>query len=144
MRKNKGLLIHHPMDHSVKIIKTENAAPAGGHYVQATVFQNQVYVSGQLPVRTNGQHTNTESFEVQARQALSNLLAIVEAAGSNPAHILKVTVYLVGVVHWPAFNVIYAEMLGDIKPARSVVPVPELHHGYLIEIDAIAAIPLMD
>lgn len=128
------------MENSIKIVKTGNAAPAGGHYVQATVFQNQIYISGQLPVRANGEHTHTESFEVQARQALSNLLAIVEAAGSKPTYLLKVTVYLVGVVHWPTFNVIYAEMLGNVKPARSVVPVPELHHGYLIEIDAVAAI----
>lgn len=129
------------MNPSIKIIKTDKAAPAGGHYVQATVFQEQIYISGQLPVTAEGKHTFHESFEVQARQAMKNLLAVLEAAGGNPAHLLKVTVYLVGVVHWPAFNVIYAEMLGDSKPARSVVPVPELHHGYLIEIDAIAVLP---
>jgi 2-iminobutanoate/2-iminopropanoate deaminase len=109
------------MEKHIRIIKTEKAAPAGGHYVQATVFQNQLYISGQLPVKTNGEHTYRESFEVQARQALSNLLAIVEAAGSDPSCLLKVTVYLVGVVHWPAFNMIYAEMLGEVKPARAIV-----------------------
>lgn len=129
------------MNPSIKIIKTDKAAPAGGHYVQATVFQGQMYISGQLPVTSEGKHTFHESFEVQARQAMKNLLAIIESAGSNPSHLLKVSVYLVGVEHWPAFNVIYAEMLGETKPARSVVPVPELHHGYLIEIDAIAVIP---
>lgn len=129
------------MNPPIKIIKTEKAAPAGGHYVQATVFQGQMYISGQLPVTAEGTHTFQKPFEVQARQAMKNLLAILEAAGGNPSHLLKVTVYLVGVVHWPAFNVIYAEMLGETKPARSVVPVPELHHGYLIEIDAIAVVP---
>jgi 2-iminobutanoate/2-iminopropanoate deaminase len=132
------------MEKHIQIINTEKAAPAGGHYVQATVFQNQLYISGQLPVKTNGEHTYRESFEVQARQALSNLLAIVEAAGSDPSCLLKVTVYLVGVVHWPAFNMIYAEMLGEVKPARAIVLVPELHHGYLVEIDAIAVIPTAD
>lgn len=126
------------MNSSIKIIKTDKAAPAGGHYVQATVYQGQMYISGQLPVTAEGKHTFHEPFEIQARQAMENLLAILEAAGGNPANLLKVTVYLVGVENWPAFNLIYAEMLGEIKPARSVVPVPELHHGYLIEIDAVA------
>lgn len=129
------------MNPSIKIIKTDKAAPAGGHYVQAIAFQETMYISGQLPVTAEGKHTFHEPFEVQARQAINNLLAILEAAGGNTAHLLKVTVYLVGVVHWPAFNIIYAEMLSDTKPARSVVPVPELHHGYLIEIDAIAVVP---
>ncbi|GLU55467.1 RidA family protein [Dyadobacter frigoris] len=129
------------MNPSIKIIKTDKAAPAGGHYVQATVFQGQMYISGQLPVTAAGEHTFNEPFEIQARQALKNLLAILEAAGGDPSHLLKVTVYLVGVAHWPAFNLVYAEMLGETKPARSVVPVPELHHGYLIEIDAVAVDP---
>ncbi|MBE9463438.1 RidA family protein [Dyadobacter subterraneus] len=128
------------MNPSIKIIKTDQAAPAGGHYVQATLFQGTMYISGQLPVTAKGQHTFNEPFEIQARQALKNLLAILEAAGGKPSDLLKVTVYLVGVVHWPAFNLIYAEMLGEAKPARSVVPVPELHHDYLIEIDAVAAV----
>jgi enamine deaminase RidA (YjgF/YER057c/UK114 family) len=50
----------------------------------------------------------------------------------------------VGVENWPEFNRIYSDMLGDAKPARTVVPVPELHYGYLVEIDAIAAIPDQD
>jgi len=48
------------------------------------------------------------------------------------------TAYIVGVENWPAFNRIYAEVFGDAKPARTVVPVPELHHGYLVEVEAIA------
>jgi len=51
--------------------------------------------------------------------------------------VLKVTAYLVGVENWPEFNRIYAEIFGASRPARSVVPVPGLHHGYLIEIEAI-------
>jgi 2-iminobutanoate/2-iminopropanoate deaminase len=77
-------------------------------------------------------------FEAQARQALGNLLAIVDGAGLDRDRIAKVTAYLVGVEHWPAFNAIYAEAFGKHRPARSVVPVPALHHGYLIELEAIA------
>ena len=48
------------------------------------------------------------------------------------------TAYIAGVENWPAFNRIYAEVFGEAKPARTVVPVPELHHGYLVEVEAIA------
>jgi 2-iminobutanoate/2-iminopropanoate deaminase len=51
-----------------------------------------------------------------------------------------VTAFIVGVANWPAFNSTYAEMMGPARPARSVVPAPELHHGYLIEIEAVAAV----
>ncbi len=71
--------------------------------------------------------------------ALGNVLAILKEAGSGPDRVLKVTAFIVGVENWPAFNRIYAEVFGDSRPARSVVPVPSLHHGCLIEIEAIAA-----
>jgi enamine deaminase RidA (YjgF/YER057c/UK114 family) len=67
------------------------------------------------------------------------LISVVEAAGASVADLLKVTVYIVDFANWPRFNAVYAQMLGDVRPARSVVPVPELHYGYLVEIDAIAA-----
>jgi enamine deaminase RidA (YjgF/YER057c/UK114 family) len=90
-------------------------------------------------VRPDGSHTADLPFEAQARQALANLLAIVKVAGSGPERVLKVTAYIVGVEHWPAFNRLFAEAFGAARPARAVVPVPCLHHGYLIEIEAVAA-----
>lgn len=126
---------------SIGVIETDNAAPAGGHYVQATTHNGLIYISGQLPIRPDRSHTFTESFDVQTRQALQNLTEILRAADSEPSQLLKVTVYLVDVQNWPLFNQIYAEMLGDAKPARSIVPVPNLHYGYAIEIDAIGVIP---
>jgi reactive intermediate/imine deaminase len=98
-----------------------------------------VYVSGQLGVRPDGSHTTDLPFEEQARQALRNLLAVLADADLTPRHLVKVTAYIAGVAHWPAFNAIYAEMMGEWRPARSVVPVPELHFGYLVEVDAVAA-----
>lgn len=129
------------MEKSIGIIATENAARAGGHYVQATTYNGLIYVSGQLPVNIDGSHNNNKPFEVQARQALDNLFAILRASGSGPSHLLKVTVYIVDVKNWPLFNQVYAEMMETAKPARSIVPVPELHYGYSIEIDAIGIIP---
>ena len=51
---------------------------------------------------------------------------------------LRVTAYIVGLENWPVFDRIYAELIGTVKPARTVVPVPELHHGYRVEIEAVA------
>jgi 2-iminobutanoate/2-iminopropanoate deaminase len=123
----------------IERIVTDAAPAAGGHYAQATGTEGLLFVAGQLPVRPDGTHTADLPFEEQARQALANLLAIVRAGGSGPERVLKVNVYVVGIEHWPAFNRVYAEMFGDAKPARAVVPVPELHFGYLVEVDAIAA-----
>jgi reactive intermediate/imine deaminase len=120
-------------------IATDNAPSPAGHYAQASAWRDLVFASGQLGVRPNGEHLAGESFEVQARQALGNLLAVLAAAECGPEQVLRVTAYIVGVENWPAFNRIYAELMGDARPARTVVPVPELHYGYLIEVDAIAA-----
>jgi len=122
----------------VRAIRTDKAAQPGGHYAQAARDDHTVYVSGQLPVRPDGSHSYDEPFETQAAIALENLLAIVEAAGSTAEDLLKVTVYLVGIEHWPAFNALYAARMGAARPARAIVPVPALHHGYLIEIEATA------
>ncbi|TDR52063.1 reactive intermediate/imine deaminase [Halomonas ventosae] len=121
-------------------VMTDRAPAPAGHYFQATVCGGMVHVSGQLPVRADGTHPPEASFGDQARQALDNLLAVVRVAGSSPERLLKVTAYIVGVENWPHFNSVFSEALGDIKPARAVVPVPELHHGYLVEVDAVAAV----
>ena len=63
---------------------------------------------------------------------------MLKEAGSGTDHVLKVTAYIVGIENWPRFNAIYAEIFGGAKPARAVVPVPALHHGCLIEIEATA------
>jgi 2-iminobutanoate/2-iminopropanoate deaminase len=123
----------------ITVVSTDRAPAAGGHYSQAVKHGGLIYVSGQLPVQLGAAHNTEAAFEDQARLALANLLAILDAAGSTPRHLLKVTVYLVGIENWPRFNAVYAEMLGDIKPARSIVPVQALHYGYLVEIDAVAA-----
>jgi 2-iminobutanoate/2-iminopropanoate deaminase len=122
----------------VSAILTERAPAPAGHYAQAVVCGDQVFVSGQLPIRPDGRPLDNDSFEAQARQAIENLLEILRAAGSSPQQLLKVTAYIVGIANWPRFNAVYASMLPDARPARSVVPVPELHYGYLVEIDAIA------
>ncbi len=106
-------------------------APAG-HYAQAVVARGFVFVSGVLP------SPEAEGFEAQARDALERCARVLRAAGCGWTDVVQCTAYLVGVAHWPAFNAVYASVLGDHRPARAVVPVPELHHGCLVEIQLIA------
>jgi len=122
----------------IESICTNRAAAPGGHYTQAVAYLGVLYVSGQLPVRADGSHSVDQPFEVQACIALDNLMAILDAAGRGPTDLVKMTVYVSGIEHWPAFDRIYARYLGEHRPARAVVPVPGLHHGYLIEIEALA------
>lgn len=126
------------MDTRITTIIPDDAARPGGHYSHAKRFGDLLFISGQLGVRPDGSHTFELPFEEQVRQAMGNLLAVLRAARAEPEDILKVTAYIVGVGHWPRFNAVYAEVMGEAKPARTVVPVAELHHGYLVEVDAIA------
>jgi len=120
------------------VFASEGPAP-GGHYAPATIAGGLIFVSGQLPVRPGPDHGLAQApFADQLRQALDNLLVVLAAAKSELAHVAKVTVYVVGIQHWPECNAIFAEVFGDARPARSIVPVPDLHYGYLIELDAVA------
>jgi 2-iminobutanoate/2-iminopropanoate deaminase len=125
---------------SIARIETKHAPQPAGHYAQGTSDGHLLFISGQLPVDLDGSPRAELDFEGQARLALRNLLAIAEAGGSVADRILKVTAFVVGVENWPAFNAVYAEILGTARPARSVVPVPALHHGCLVELEAIAAL----
>jgi 2-iminobutanoate/2-iminopropanoate deaminase len=125
---------------AVKFVSTGSAPTARGHYSQAVVHDGVVYVAGQLPIVADDPERRLESFEEQARRVIDNVIAVLEAAGSGADRVLKSTIYIADVSHWPAFNAIYAEKFGAHKPARTVVPVAGLHYGYLVEMDAVAAL----
>ena len=125
------------MIEDIERISAAGVSAAAGHYSHATAWNSLVFASGQLGARGDGTHTADQPFETQVRQALGNVLTVLAAAGCGPQHVLRVTAYIVGVENWPAFNKVYAEAFGNAKPARTVVPVAELHHGYLVEIEAI-------
>ncbi len=124
----------------MEIISTPLAPAARGHYAQAVVHGGLVFVAGQLPIVPDDPERKLVDFQAQAHQVITNVLGILEAAGSSSAGILKATVYIADIAHWPDFNRIYAERLGAHRPARTVVPVAELHYGYLVEMDVIAAL----
>ena len=124
----------------MQTIATPFAPAAAGHYSQAVVHGGLVFVAGQLPVVPAEPQRKLVAFDDQAHQVITNVLEILEAAGSSSDLILRATVYIADIAHWPAFNRIYGERLGAHKPARTVVPVPQLHYGYLVEMDVIAAL----
>ncbi len=126
---------------SKTVIRTE-AAPApfqGAPYSQAIRSGDFVFVSGQLGLKP-GEATLPEGITAQTKQVLANLAAILEAAGSSPAHIVKTTVFLADLGDFAAMNELYAPFVGDQPPARSTFQVAKLPSAALIEIEAIARV----
>jgi reactive intermediate/imine deaminase len=123
----------------IETVTTQNAPAAGGHYSQAVVYNGLVFVAGQLAIDPHTGARLTGPIEEQTEQCLKNIGEILKAAGSDLSRVLKMTVYISDMELWAAVNAVYARMMGDHRPARSVVPVKELHYGFKIEIEAIAA-----
>ena len=119
-------------------VDSEAKKKSKAHYSSAVVHEGIVYVSGQLPMDPNKGAPVDGSIEEHARQALENLLDVLQAAGSSKEKVLRTTAYLPDVSLWGKVNEVYAEFFGDHKPARTVVPTTDLHYGCLIEIDAVA------
>jgi reactive intermediate/imine deaminase len=115
----------------------ELPAPAG-HYSHAAIAGGMVYVSGLLPATSEGKLLSAEPFEQQAGQVLRNLDAVLASAGSKREQLVQVRVYIADVEHWGAFNRLYADWIGTHRPARCVVPVPALHYGVALEVEAVA------
>ncbi len=115
------------------------AAP-GGHYSHAVVANGFVFVSGQLPITPAGEKLTQASFEEQAKQVLANVQAALESAGSSVAQLVQVRVYVTDIEQWPAFNRVYQQWAGTEPPARAVVPVPLLHYGFLVEVEAVGVL----
>ena len=120
----------------MKFIQSPKVPGPAGHYSQAVEAAGLVFVSGVLPGKPP--EGEKDSFERQVRASFAQCTNILNAAGCELSDVVQCTAYLVGVDRWPEFNAIYAEIMGDHKPARAVGPVPELHYGFLIEIQLIA------
>ncbi|CAN5171499.1 RidA family protein [soil metagenome] len=123
----------------ITTVQTPNAPAPAGHYSQATVHRGVVYVAGQLAIDPRTGEKKLGSIEEQTEQALRNVGEILHAAGSDLNRVLKMTIYISDISLWSAVNEVYASIMGAHRPARAVVPTKELHYGFLIEIEAIAA-----
>jgi 2-iminobutanoate/2-iminopropanoate deaminase len=121
-------------------ISTSEAPAPAGHYAQAIVHDGVVYVSGQLAVDAESGAKRLGSIEEQTEQALRNVAAILRAANSDVSRVIKTTVYVADIALWDRVNAVYARFFGDHRPARAVVPTRELHYGFQVEIEAVAAV----
>lgn len=124
----------------MQAIRTEAAPVPGGHYSQAVVHNGFVFVAGQLPIVPGQRGHEPGTAAEQTEQTLRNVEAILVAAGSGLDRVVQMTVYVSDIALWSDVNATYARIMGEHRPARAVVPVKELHHGYQIEIQAIAAV----
>lgn len=132
------------MASDITLTNPSSMAVPGGHYSHAVTGNGFVFVSGQLPIAPDGSKLNDAPFERQAQQVLDNVAAALIGAGSAVDRLVQVRVYVTDIASWPAFNAIYAKWIGASRPARAVVPVPELHFGFKIEIEAVAAVAQSD
>jgi 2-iminobutanoate/2-iminopropanoate deaminase len=124
----------------MKSVLTPSAPKPAGHYSQAIIHNGLVYVAGQLPIDPGSASREVGSIEDQTRQVLANLRAILESGGSGLDRVLQMTIYISEIELWARFNTTYAEVMGDHRPARAVVPVNGLHYGYQVEVQAIGAV----
>ena len=125
---------------SIRTFKTDNAPAPGGHYSQAVIHNNTIYLSGQLPVNPFTGEKVTGDIEIQTRQVLENIRVILKDAGSDLSRVIKATVYISDISLWGKVNEVYSGFFGSHKPARSVVPTRDLHYGLLVEMEVIAAL----
>jgi 2-iminobutanoate/2-iminopropanoate deaminase len=122
------------------IIHTEKAPAAIGPYSQAVKVGNLVFTSGQIPVNPATGEIAGEDVQVQARQSLDNVAAILEKAGTSMENAVKLTVFIKDMNEFSKINEVYAEYFPNDKPARSCVEVARLPKDVKVEIEAIAAI----
>jgi len=116
---------------SIHPISTPGAPAPAGHYAQAVVHGDTVYVSGILPWDPDDPEAPLGDIEQQTRRVMTSLANVL---GSN-----GVTVFVTDLSDWSTFNEVFAEMLGDHRPARAVVPVLPLKRDAALELAAIAA-----
>ncbi|MFZ9438758.1 MAG: RidA family protein [Hylemonella sp.] len=117
----------------MKLITIPGAPPPAGHYSPAVEAGGFVFVSGML-ASTDPADAQKMDFEAQTRQVLARCAKALAAAGCSLNQVAQCTVYVVGGHHWADFNRVYKEVFGEHRPARAVVPVPELNHGFLVEV----------
>jgi 2-iminobutanoate/2-iminopropanoate deaminase len=123
-----------------EVVRTEEApAPfQGAPYSQAIKANGFVFVAGQVGIKPDDPTPVSDTIREQTEQTLTNLRAILEAAGSGMDKLVKTTVFLTNLDDFQGMNEVYARHVGDQPPARSTFQVAKLPPGLLVEIEAIA------
>ena len=122
----------------MEFVATNNAPGAIGPYSQATVVGNLVFTAGQIALDPATMEMVGSDVAQQTEQVLSNLRAVLEAAGAGLGSVAKTTVYLADMADFQAMNEVYARHFGDHRPARAAVEAAALPKGARVEIDAVA------
>jgi 2-iminobutanoate/2-iminopropanoate deaminase len=123
-----------------QIISTEAAPKAIGPYSQAVAYGGLVYLSGQIPLDPASGQVVAADIAAQTERVLENLKAVLEAAGTSLAGVLKTTVYLKDMAEFPVVNEVYGRYFGANPPARATVEVSRLPRDVRVEIEAVAAL----
>lgn len=119
-------------------VATQAAPAAIGPYSQAVAVGGMIYSAGQIALHPDTMELVGSDVVAQTKQVFANLEAVLEAAGSSLARVVKTTVYLADMADFPAMNEVYAARFGDHRPARSTVAVKTLPKNARVEIDLIA------
>ncbi len=120
------------------VVKTSNAPEAIGPYSQAISANGLVFCSGQVPLDPQSGELIEGSIEDQTRRCLENLRAVLQAAGTDVADVVKVTAYLTDMGDFPAFNEVYGTFFEADPPARATVGVAALPKGARVEVECVA------
>jgi 2-iminobutanoate/2-iminopropanoate deaminase len=121
-------------------INTAHAPPAVGPYSQAVRSSDLVFLCGQIPLDPATKALVPGDIQAQTRQVMTNLAAVLDAAGGSFEHVLKTTIYLVDMNEFSMVNEVYASFFNGTPPARATVGVATLPLGARVEIDAVARI----
>ena len=122
------------------IISTEKAPEAIGPYSQAIRANGFIFAAGQTGLDPSTMELVAGGVEAQARQVLTNLKHVLEAAGTGMDRVVKTTVFLTDMANFAAMNAVYMEFFPENPPARSTVAVAGLPKGGLVEIEAVALV----
>jgi 2-iminobutanoate/2-iminopropanoate deaminase len=125
---------------SRQIVATDKAPAAVGPYSQAVQVGDLIYTAGQLGIVPGTKEFAGPDIEAQTRQALENVKAVLEAAGSCLQHAVKTTVFLLDIEEFGRMNGVYAEFFPENPPARSALQVAALPLGGRVEIEAVAEV----
>jgi 2-iminobutanoate/2-iminopropanoate deaminase len=121
-------------------VQTEKAPAAIGPYSQGTIANGFLYSAGQIAIDPGSGQMTGGDIVAQTERVMQNLQAILDAAGTGWDSVVKTTVYLSDLAHFPTVNEIYGKWIGAARPARSTVQVSALPRGALVEIDLVAAL----
>jgi 2-iminobutanoate/2-iminopropanoate deaminase len=123
----------------MRTIHTDKMPVVKGHYSPVVEHGGVVYVSGQIPTDPST-GSIPEGIEAQTRLVFSKLELLLNEAGSSLNNVLQVRIYISDIEMWNKVNEVYSTIFNEHKPARCIVPSGRLHHGALIEAEAVACL----